>query len=487
MVGRGVNRCVHKGTRPMSRSTIYLHPIRTNEPPAMNAQPSSWFHAFRGRAFPTATLPTDLATYVKLEAARFGVDEALVAVTALARLGGTLAENRGVPAPSGCAVPLLLRVIMAIPSDVGAVAIRESGHAMEAIQAERLQVAAGLDRRRIAALLEGPIFRLPGYAAVPGGDPRMVAEAREHALQVVQQPLFMLTSPGSRELRNGFAASFDHTVFATFDGDLLEPLLTPRRDREERQLGDLVTRLCRGSQIDVPALMAGRMVQPRFGFLCTTTADTLARAVTSDLDDVHSLVRQVILLDVSGSNAVPTRVAARDIAAAGAFWKNLVGALHQQRLDRTDGTGPHSTFYEPLAGWHQRWQSLSTLTPERFRPHLKAFAELPHQLANLFLAIGTYGVWRDVNAAQGALEISEWLLAQTLLVAADAHAAAERSAVAAAKEKMLSKIVEFGPIDLWRLCRRYDKQDKAIHEPVLHRLLDEKLVRLNPEGKLIAA
>lgn len=52
---------------------------------------------------------------------------------------------------------------------------------------------------------------------------------------------------------------------------------------------------------------------------------------------------------------------------------------------------------------------------------------------------------------------------------------------------MLGKIIEFGPIDFWRLCRRYDRQDKAIHEPTLHALLEEKRVSLNPEGRLVAA
>ena len=128
---------------------------------------------------------------------------------------------------------------MAVPPGLGpTAAIRESGRAVEAIQAERLQVAAGLDQKRIQELRDAPQFRLPDYAAVPGGDPREVTKARHHALDVVRQPLFTLSSPGSRELRNGFAASFDRAVFATFDGDLLEPLLASRRGREEHRLGE---------------------------------------------------------------------------------------------------------------------------------------------------------------------------------------------------------------------------------------------------------
>lgn len=456
----------------------------------MNKNPNSWFHAFRGRAFPTATVPTDLATYVRFEAARFGVDETVVAVTALARLGGTLVENRGVPSISGHPVPLLLRVIMAVPEGLGpTAAIRESGRAVEALQAERLQVAAGLDQKRIQELRDAPQFRLPDYAIVPGGDPREVTKARHHALDVVRQPLFTLLSPGSRELRNGFAASFDRDVFATFDGDLLEPLVASRRGREEHQLGNLVARLCRGGQIDVPGMKAGPgMIQPRFGFLCTTTSEIMARAVTSDLDDVRTVVRHSILLDISSSiTAVPQRVDPRHIVQVATFWKNLVGALYQERLRYSSAPQAHASFYEPLSGWQQRLQALSTETPERLRPYLQPFHELPHQLASLFLAVDGYGAWQDARSAQSALELAEWLLAQTLLAAEKAHGEEERTNSTDAKEKMLGKIIEFGPIDFWRLCRRYDRQDKAIHEPTLHALLEEKRVSLNPEGRLVAA
>ncbi len=456
----------------------------------MNKNTDPWFHAFRSRAFPAVGLPAELATYVKFEADRFGVDETLVAITALARLGGTLVENRGVPSLSGHPVPLLLRVIMAVPESLGLpAAIRESGRAVEAIQAERLQVAAGLDQKRIQELRDAPQFRLPDYAVVPGGDPREVTKARHHALDVVRQPLFTLSSPGSRELRSGFAASFDRAVFATFDGDLLEPLLASHRGREEHQLGNLVARLCRGGQIDVPGMKVGPgMIQPRFGFLCTTTSEIMARAVTSDLDDLRTVVRHSILLDMSGSiPASPQRVDPRDITQVATFWKNLVNALYHERLRYSSAPQVHTSFYEPLSGWHQRLQALSTNTPERLRPYLQPFHELPHQLASLFLAVDGYGAWQDARTAESALELSEWLLAQTLLVAERAHSEKERTNTTDAREKMLGKIIEFGPIDFWRLCRRYDRQDKAIHEPILHALLEEKRVRLNPEGRLVAA
>ncbi len=456
----------------------------------MNKNINPWFHAYKDRAFPVAALPTHLTTYVQFEAARFGTDETAVAVTALARLGGTIAENRGVPSLSGHPVPLLLRVIMAVPPGLGlTAAIRESGRAVEAIQAERLQVAAGLDHKRIQELRDAPQFRLPDYAFVPEGDPREVTKACHHALDVVRQPLFTLSSPGSRELRNGFAASFDRAVFATFDGDLLEPLLAPRRGREEQRLGELIARLCRGGQIDVPGMRAGPgMVHPRFGFLSTTTSESMARAVTSDLDDVRTVARHAVLLDRSNSApVVPERKDPRHIVQVATFWKNLIGALYQERLRYTAEPRVHASFYEPLAGWHSHLQALSTDTPERLRPYLQPFHELPHQLASLFLAVGGYGMWQDARAAQGALELTEWLLAQTLFVAEKAHGEKERTTATDAKEKMLAKIIEFGPIDFWKLCRRYDRQDKAIHAPVLHALQSEGRVSLNPEGRLVAA
>ena len=112
---------------------------------------------------------------------------------------------------------------------------------------------------------------------------------------------------------------------------------------------------------------------------------------------------------------------------------------------------------------------------------------MPHQLASLFLAVDGYGAWQDARSAQSALELAEWLLAQTLLVAEKAHGEKERTTATDAKETMLAKIIEFGPIDFWKLCRRYDRQDKTIHAPVLHALQEEGRVRLNPEGRLVAA
>ena len=174
--------------------TMHAHHTTSFEPTPTPDQPIDpghrpWFHAHKDRAFPLAALPAHLTTYVQFEAARFGVDEAVVAVTALARLGGTLVENRGVPSLSGHPVPLLLRVLMAVPPGLGlTAAIRESGRAVEAIQAQRLQVATGLDHKRIQELRDSPQFRLPDYAVVPGGDPREVTKARHHALDVLRRP-----------------------------------------------------------------------------------------------------------------------------------------------------------------------------------------------------------------------------------------------------------------------------------------------------------
>jgi len=80
-----------------------------------------------------------------------------------------------------------------------------------------------------------------------------------------------------------------------------------------------------------------------------------------------------------------------------------------------------------------------------------------------------------------------WLMARTLICAADAHAANHRVAVLDDKEVMLAKIVEFGPIDFWKLRRRFKVQNRELHQPILEALLEEGRVRLNEHGKLVAA
>ena len=89
--------------------------------------------------------------------------------------------------------------------------------------------------------------------------------------------------------------------------------------------------------------------------------------------------------------------------------------------------------------------------------------------------------------AMGAVEITKWLLAQTLLCVADAHAAARIADAQDATQVMLSKIREFGPITVWELRRHYKVQNSEVHQPVLETLLEAGKVHLNESGKLIAA
>lgn len=333
----------------------------------------------------------------------------------------------------------------------------------------------------------GPLFRLPAYAQ-PTGDftPAQATEARVHALHVARHPLFWLESPGSRELRTGFTASFDRTLLVTYShGSLLQKLLDPKRDRETNRLGELLARLLQGGHLALPGSrkVAPQIVQARLGLIATTDRATLHQALTCDREDVRTLLSHSVLVDATNT-AAPSRA---PIQNPGASWHQLVAALLENRRYRQRDPRVHFSCYERLSGWSQRLHELREQTPEPLHRHLVAFTNLPLCLTSLFLAVGTYGVWRDAEAAGAALAVTEWLLARTLLVVADARTGVERTAAAKAKERMLAKIVELGPVDFWQLCRHYDRQDKAIHEPVLHALLEERRVSLNPEGRLVAA
>ena len=303
-----------------------------------------------------------------------------------------------------------------------------------------------------------------------------------------------MEAPGAKELRAGFTSSFDRTLIATFSkGGWLEKLVVPKRDREANRLGELLMQLVQGGHITLPGSPKNptgpRLAQARFGMVGLTASTTLAQALRDEREDVRALLAHSILLDLpQASNPAATRPSTQRLEKAGASWKHFVTCLlNARRAADSRGLAPHGCFHERLAGWQARLHALGQQTPASLRGHLAAFVDLPLKLGSLLLAVGEYGVWEDAKAADAALQVAEWMLGRTIFYAATAQENYRRRVMVDARERMFAKIMELQPVDFWRLCRHFDKQTKALHEPTLHALMDEQRVRLNVDGKLVAA
>ncbi len=455
-----------------------------------------WFYRYAQIPFPVAALPDWLVSYVTCLAGHFLLHVDAVAPLILAQLAGVLAENRNVRSQTRASVSLPFSVIVATQeSSTLSMALAESSKVLAELQQPLLDAAAGFDRRRAEELMQRPRMALPADA-LPGAsvEPRDVDKWRARLVRLTQQPLFWLESPDAKDLRAGFSSSFDRTLLVTFSrGGWLEKLIVPKRDRKANNLGDLLAHLARGSHLTVPGSTKNpggpRLVQPRFGLVALTDSTTLTYALKDERDDVRALLAHSVLLDLPrASNPAAPRLSADRLLNAGAAWRHFVTSLlEERRAAQPSGSAPHGGFHERLAGWQARLHAFSQQVPTSLQRHLAAFADLPTKLGSLLLAVGRYGVWKDEEAAQAALQITEWMLGRTLLCAATAQEDHRWRVMADAREKMLAKIMEFGPIDFWRLCRHFDVQTKALHEPTLHSLLDEKRVRMDEKGKLVAA
>lgn len=445
--------------------------------------PKPWFERYRQTPFPVAALPPDLGGYVTCQASRFGVNIALTATSALAQLAGALAENQAVRSLTGTAVSLPFNVIIAAPPGPGpAASLRESQSVFRNLQSERLQTAASLDRKAINMLRHSPPFRLPDFARpVETFAPPHAIEARLRAIRVAQRPLFLVESPGARDLRQSFAASHDQTLLVTYSDGLLEQLPTPSPSM--RQLAELLARLCSGGQIHTGG-KGGTMVEARIGLLILSEIASLDAAITAGAADVRTVIRNSILLRLRDRPNSSTADYG-EVMYSGAYWRRIASTVLEARL-RRDGIPPHPSFHEPLFDWDRRLRVLTNDTPPNIRPHLGCFYQLPAKLASLLIGIGGYGGFQDRNAAEAAVAITEYLMAQTVIAATDAHQIFAQAAVADAREQMLTKIIELGPIAPWRLREHFKRQSRAVHQPVLDALLQERRVRLDPSGNVIA-
>lgn len=455
-----------------------------------------WFHQFAQAPFPISLLPTWLGEYVNCLASHYLLRPEALAPLLLAQLAGALAEHRCVRSQTGAPVGLPFSVIVAArEASTLSMALVESSKALAELQQAHLDVASGFDRKRAEELMQKPRMALPADAMPTRSvEPQDVDKWRARLVRLYQMPMFWLEHPGSKELRAGFAGSFDRTLLVTFaKGGWLEKLVSPKRDREANRLGDLLASLARGGHLSMPATprnpAAPKVSQARFGLAALTASDALAQALKDERDDVRALLAHCVLLSLpDSSNLQASRPSVDRLQQAGAAWKHrITSLLTERRAPEPSGFGPHDCFHRRLVDWQARLHNLGQQIPASLRRHLAAFVELPLKLGSLLLAIGHYGVWKDDEAAQAALRITEWMLGRTLLCAATAQESHRRHVMTDACEKMLVKIVQLGPIDFWRLCRHFDVQTKALHEPTLHALLDEKRVRLNEDGKLVAA
>jgi len=438
-----------------------------------------------GAGFPVNALPRAFTAYVHEEAARCGACEEFVIVTALAHLAGVAGDSHIVLSEAGTPTNVCYNLIVAVPESFAiGLSLNRRIEVLEQCQRERLAAAAALGRKQIALYLNAPLHQVPDL--IPGDlDPRQVIDARVKALHTVQRPMFFLEGGGSREIRDAFAACADATLLLSFTrDDVLDRLLAPKMDREGRRFVDLIGRLANGGAIELPRSRGGdcALAQPKMGFMAITNPASLQLALLSDRKAVQALLQRSILLTVDAGHPAGQPPAIRP---RGNTWNDWVRSFLKARRQRNCAMEPHPIFYHELDTWWPQMQGLVRNTPAHLQVHLSPFAELPRKLATLFLGIETYGGFRDGDAAKGAIEITQWYMARTLITADRAYWACQQAAEAASEERMLEKIRE-RPTDFVRLRRRFSRQRKDMHQRTLDSLLNQGRVRREPDGRLVA-
>ena len=447
--------------------------------PALTPLPP-FVEEFRTKPFPTEALPEVLQHYVRAQAAACGVGEAVVAMLAPAVAAGLAPDHWSMSAGSGAPVGLRFNLVLGLPPTPSAATLLAKTVApWELRQREALRQASHLDAAVAKRLQDTPVMQLPSdlQDRLKGADAWLINLVRRHWAAAIRRPAFLVRNPDAAALRAGLASSADHTILAVFD-DLITALRTSRGRRAD--LAALLAQLAAGSQLAGPGASLPLM-HPTFSFVSTTGGSALAAVLAGGpLDPV---LRDAIFLQGSSQPVSSTEGAEESITT----WQAWLESFLEARKEPPLGPGRASSMLqEGVTEWNKVLESQSANDFAPVRHLLGGFADLPLKLAGIFLRLSQSSAI-DAEAFLCGRRVAEWVMVQMLIAAHDARKAGELDTSTDARERMLAKIVEFGPIDFISLRRRFKVQDKAIHQPILEALLEEKRVRLDETGRLIAA
>jgi len=391
--------------------------------------------------------------------------------------------------PNGYGSPVGLRfnlVVALPPSLTAATLLKEITTGLDGRQRESLQRADQIDAAALKMMGAAKVFEPAEELSDTEARGVALADARGRFIASFRRPAFLLSNPDVKVLEAGLCSSADRGILAAFP-DLVARLLHSEARLKDRALAEMLAHLSEGGQIAVSGKGSRvSLIQPIFNFVSTTSMECLDHALKGGTLCDRLLEGAIV---VKGESQTP--VCQEDLNQASHEWKRRLCYFLDSRKELPKKFSWHETqpsreFRAEVEKWRQLMNRLSTVDFAPIRPFLESYVNLPIKLAGLFNRVSEPRK-NDSELFGRALTISKWLSARLLIAIHDARHAEEMDGFVEAKERLLKKILEFGPIDFVSLRRRFKVQDKAVHQPALEALIEEKRVRLDDNGKLMAA
>jgi hypothetical protein len=458
--------------------------------PNPNDKPFSlpdWAEKFRQAPFPVDQLPDAFQSYVRGIASYCGLDHGSSAMVALAVAAGCTPGSWSMPNGYGSPVGLRFNLVVALPPSLtAATLLKEITAGLDARQRESLQRADQIDAAALKMMGAARVFEPPEEMSDTVARGIALADARGRFIASFRSPAFLLWNPAVKVLEAGLRSSADRGILAVFP-DLVARLLRSEARREDRALAEMLAHVSEGGQIAASGKGSrASLIQPTFNFVSTTSMESLDRALQGGTVCNRLLEGAIVVKSES-----QTPVCQEDLNKSSHEWKRRLCSFLESRKELPKKIAwyepqPSREFQVEVEKWRQTMNNLSTLDFAPMLPFLQSYVNLPIKLAGLFSRISGPGK-NDSELFGRALAISKWLSARLLIAIHDARHAEDRDGFVESKERLLKKILEFGPIDFISLRRRFKVQDKAVHQPALEALIEEKRVRLDDNGKLVAA
>ncbi len=297
----------------------------------------------------------------------------------------------------------------------------------------------------------------------------------------LKDPCFYLRCPkDERAMTEGFWRSFDRKILLNYCGaELLPSLVEKPKWRGAREHVGALARVLRGDSIQLPASIRGeipRIIQPKAGVIMEATRELIEDLITRGRPEILRLLKHCVLLDLAGEEGYDRR-GAKELEG----WPETVAGL----IDRRRGRERAPLLDVDYSAWESNLEALAD-KDRAIAPWLEPCMDLPGKLMGSAVMGGSRCAKRvPEDTRRWALELSGEILLRQRKLLKKIEGKRNKALELEEENAMLRKLEK--PKKFRDLVRMYRMQYRAVHEPVLSRLLGDGRAIKTADGRYVAA
>jgi len=289
------------------------------------------------------------------------------------------------------------------------------------------------------------------------------------------QPYFYLRDPDMKILESGITQAHDHTLLSYFAEDVLN-FEGSTRDPKSKRLLNKASALIRGGHIYSNKTQSRALVTPRLSTLFCSPIEGLHKVLSVQDQAGLEIIQNTLLVNWT----LPTKPYPRESISQKNPWPEIIQQEINRRLHYTYPYIQDKQLITPE--WDVFLDTVFNLDDDISRCLGENLVDLPTVLGGTILSFYADPADVDVIAsAHAGHRVAEWAVCEKVQIIADALEATQRSRLDNEMITMLHKLAD-GPLHFRALIRKYSRQSKAIHEPVLYKLQGAGFVELGLNG-----